>query len=36
MISGKVTARAIGETTITVYAMGEKTYPKTALSNRDC
>ena len=34
MISGKVTARAIGETTITVYAMGEKTYSKTNKSNR--
>ena len=34
MISGKVTARAIGETTITVYAMGEKTYSKSNKSNR--
>ena len=34
LTSGKVTARAIGETTITVYAMGEKTYSKTNKSNR--
>ncbi|MFR8978156.1 MAG: Ig domain-containing protein, partial [Christensenellales bacterium] len=34
MISGKVTANAIGETTITVYAMAEKNYSKSNKSNR--